>query len=361
MTSLAIADRVELLTAGWLTAALRHSAAFQSETVRNVVSEPVGTGQMCDSFRLTLELDGPGSKVASLIAKLPSANETSRSTARTLRSYENEVRFYQELADDLPVRTPSAYYSDIDTSSATFVLLLEDLAPAVPGDQLIGCAPEEAADAVDELVRLHAPRWDDPALADLEWLHRDRQANHEFLLTLLPTLWDGFQDRYSSDTGREVQIAGEALFAHLEPYILGDAGVETIIHGDYRLDNLLFGGNPQDPTVAVVDWQTCTHGPALNDVAYFIGAGMEADLRRGVELDLVLAYHKSLLASGVNSFSWEACWDGYRRGSLVGLVMTIAASMLVERTARGDEMFLTMASRHAFHVVDLDAIETITR
>lgn len=361
MTSLSIADSVELLTSGWLTAALRHSAVFGSATVRSVVTEPVGTGQMCDSFRLTLELEGQSSNVASVIAKLPSANETSRSTARTLRSYENEVRFYQELADELPVRTPLAYYSDIDPSSASFVLLLEDLSPAVPGDQLIGCTPQDSALAVDELVRLHTPRWDDPSLADLEWLHRDRRANHEFLLKLLPTLWGGFQDRYSSDMGREVQIAGNALFAHLEPYILGDVGVETIIHGDYRLDNLLFGGTPQDPAVAVVDWQTCTHGPALNDVAYFIGAGMEPELRRLVELDLVLAYHKGLLASGVSTFSWEKCWDGYRRGSLVGLVMTIAASMLVERTARGDEMFLTMASRHAFHVLDLDAIGTITR
>jgi hypothetical protein len=35
--------------------------------------------------------------------------------------------------------------------------------------------------------------------------------------------------------------------------------------------------------------------------------------------------------------------------------MAVAASMLVERTARGDEMFLTMARRHARHALDLDA------
>ena len=35
--------------------------------------------------------------------------------------------------------------------------------------------------------------------------------------------------------------------------------------------------------------------------------------------------------------------------------MALAASMLVERTERGDEMFMTMAHRHARHALDLDA------
>lgn len=360
MTTLFIADRVELLTPDWLTSALRTSPIFESASVRSVVAEPVGTGQMCDSFRLALEFDDQGSSPKSVIAKLPSRNETSRSTARTLRSYENEVRFYKELADHLPIRTPLAYYADIDPEPSRFVLLLEDLAPALAGDQLRGCTPEQASLAVDELVKLHAPRWGDPALAELEWLHRDRAANKEFLLMLLPGLWNGFQDRYNSIMRPELHSAGSALFARLEPYILGDAGVETIIHGDYRLDNLLFGGTRGHSAVAVVDWQTCTHGPALNDVAYFIGAAMQPELRRSLESDLVIGYHENLLDAGAGPFSWESCWHGYRRGSLLGLLMTVAASMLVERTARGDEMFLTMGYRHACHVIDLDAIETIS-
>ena len=37
--------------------------------------------------------------------------------------------------------------------------------------------------------------------------------------------------------------------------------------------------------------------------------------------------------------------------------MAICASMLVVQTERGDEMFLTMARRHATHVLDLGALE----
>ena len=203
-----IADSPELLTPAWLTAALRTSDRFGPVVIHEIEQQPVGTGQMCDSLRLTLRMDGPDHAPRTVIAKLPAADETSRATARTLRSYENEVRFYQQLATGLPVRTPVAYYADIDPATASFVLLLEDLSPAVAGDQLAGCTRDQAEVAVAELVKLHAPRWGDPALDELEWLHRDPVAQRAFMLSLLPSLWEGFQGRYADRLGADVQSAG---------------------------------------------------------------------------------------------------------------------------------------------------------
>ena len=37
--------------------------------------------------------------------------------------------------------------------------------------------------------------------------------------------------------------------------------------------------------------------------------------------------------------------------------MTVIASMIVEETARGNEMFITMARRHARHALDLGGDE----
>ncbi len=68
-----------------------------------------------------------------MVAKLPAVGGASRATALALRSYENEVRLYQELAPDLTVRTPRLFHADIDVTTADFVLLLEDLAPARTG------------------------------------------------------------------------------------------------------------------------------------------------------------------------------------------------------------------------------------
>ena len=354
-----IADTPGRLTAAWLTDALASGGALAGARVTDATVRPLGTGQMCDSVRVTLTYDRPTDAPATLVAKLPAADPTSRATARSLRSYEKEVRFYQHLAAGLPIRTPAAYYADIDVDTAAFVLLLEDLAPAEQGDQLAGCTPEVAQLAVTEAVGLHAPRWDDPALRELDWLHGDPELNRAFLMALLPTLWDGFRDCYAADLSPHVHQAGEVLFAHLEAYLTPDPDARTIVHGDYRLDNLLLDPTPGAKPIAVVDRQTCTVGSGTHDVAYFIGAGLREDDRRAVEQDLVRRYHEALVDAGVEGYGWERCWRDYRRGTWAGLLMAVAASMLVERTDRGDQMFLTMASRHARHALDLDAAEII--
>jgi hypothetical protein len=328
---------------------------------------------MCDCTRVVVQYDRPAQGPRSLVAKLPAADETSRATALAMRSYEKEVRFYQELAPALPVRTPRVFHADIEVETGRFVLLLEDLAPAQAGDQIAGCSPEAAETALRELVKLHAPRWGDPSLAATEWLHGDKALGQQFLLALLPELWAGFCQRYEAQLNETILEAGAGLFSHLEGYIVAESGPWTVVHGDYRLDNLLFlpasrpaaggldadGGGADGSGVTVLDWQTVTDGPALSDVAYFIGAGLRPEPRRTAEDGLVRAYHAGLTSAGVAGYSWEQCWHDYRRGTWSGLVMAVAASMLVARTDRGDQMFLTMADRHARHALDLDAIGVI--
>jgi len=353
-TGIPIAVTPEALSADWLTAALRSAGHLHHQDVVEVTRQPIGTGQMCDCYRLTLRYDGEASAPTSLVAKLPAADETSRSTARALRLYETEVDFYQQLAPHLPVRTPQVFYADQDIEATSFVLLLEDLAPAQPGDQLVGCSPDEAAIALSELVRLHAPRWGDESLSTLEWLHKDPSARGDSMVGFLPTLWDRFAERYADVLEPEVRQAGAMLFAHLADFYLADTEPWTIVHGDYRLDNILFdpAGNG---SVAVVDWQLCSHGPALHDVAYFIGAGLPTDVRRRVEHDLLRAYFDELIAAGVTGYGWDRCWLDYRRGAWSGLIIAVASATLVERTDRGDQLFLSMATRHAHHALDLDA------
>lgn len=354
-----IAETPEALTPEWVTAALAAGGRLGDATVSDVSLEPLGTGQMSDSLRLRLAYAGKSDGPATLVAKLPAADDTSRTTALTLRSYEREVRFYQELAPTLPIKTPGVFYADIDPATAGFVLLLEDLAPARQGDQLVGCTPEAAVSAVDELVALHAPRWDDATLVSLEWLHRDPEAERNVMMTLLPAMWAAFRERYDAALGLEPVQVGEALFGRLERLLDPPDGAITVVHGDYRLDNLLF--DPRDDTVrGVVDWQTCTVGLGAFDVAYFIGAGLVPEDRRREEGGLVRRYHRGLTTAGAPGYSWEQCWETYRLGTFAGLVMAVGASMLVERTARGDEMFMTMARRHSRHALDLDALDLLS-
>lgn len=343
-------DTAAEITAGWLGAALAPSVG--PVEVADVDVVPVGTGQMGDSVRVAARY-ASGTGPDSVVVKLPAADATSRTTALVLRSYEKEVRFYQQVEPTLRVTTPRAFHADIDPATARFVLVLEDLAPARVGDQLAGCPVEEAVAALDELVGLHAPRWDDPTLREHDWLVNDGDARRAFTLGILPGLWQGFTDRYAAVLDPDVLTAGGAVFGGLEGYLDGSDGPDTVIHGDYRLDNLLFDA-ASSRVRGVVDWQTCTLGSALDDVAYFVGAGLLPDARRAHEDDLVRRYHEHVTAAGVD-LTWDDCWRRYRRGTWAGLIMAVGASMLVERTERGDAMFMAMASRHSRHALDLDA------
>ena len=348
-----IADSIGAITPEWLTQVLQEAGELTGKHVVGISSRPLGTGQMCDSFRLSVTYSASCNAPATLVAKLPAADETSRNAAKLVRAYEKEVRFCQYLAAKLEVAAPRVFHCGLAEDTISFDLILADLAPATQGDQLVGCTVPEAEDAMDQLVALHAPFWDDSQLLKYEWLVGDPDSYRNLMKDLLPMFWAGFQDRYGSSIQPHVLDAGNVLFPQIVTYLAADDSPLTVVHGDFRLDNLLFSPGDRRRLVGVVDWQTVAHGPGPRDVAYFIGAGLHVGDRRRSEESLVRRYYSGLVEAGVSSYSWGQCWDDYRKGAWSGLVMAVAASMLVERTERGDEMFLTMADRHARHALDL--------
>lgn len=348
------------VTIQWLTDVLRASGSITHASVTSFGTMPVGTGQMADSVRFTLGYDHEelGAPV-SVVVKLAAADDTSRATGVALGSYETEVCFYREVAPTVDISLPRCHFADIDTASGWFTLVLEDLAPAVPGDQLAGCSVDDAALALSELAKLHTPRWGDRTLAELPWLHRNTPEQVTFRAELIAGLLPGFVDRYADQLDAEFICLGERLMPKIEAWMTNHPQPWTVQHGDYRLDNMLFGGPSSSRPLAVVDWQTATYGPPLADASYFLGAGLLEQDRRTYERDLLREYHQALMAAGIDGYNWQDCWSDYRRFTLAGFLMAVGASMLVERTPRGDEMFMTMARRHGTHILDLEAEDVV--
>ena len=343
--------------AAWLDDVLHAAGRGAHARVTSIRPELVGTGQMGTSVRYALDWDrAEPTAPRSIVCKFASRDPTSRSTGVALRTYEVEVGFYRDVARTVAIRTPACHFADIDLATGEFVLVLEDLAPAVQGDQLAGCTVEQAALAMDELAKLHAPRWNDPGLATVEWLNRNATPEaHAFSEMLLPPLLGGFVERYRDRLEpHEIEI-GERLMRNIGRFVRDRPGPRAVQHGDYRLDNMLFGTPAGGAPLAVVDWQTVVGGPPVFDASYFLGASLRTDDRRRHETALVRRYHDALLARGVDGYSWDDCWLDYRRYAFGGFLMAIGASMMVVQTERGDEMFLTMLRRHGAQIVDLEA------
>jgi len=343
----------DAITAEWLTDVLRHSGTITTDDeVASFTAESIGTGQVGANVRFTLTY-GAGSGPDTVVGKFSSRDPVSQAGGVATMTYETEVAFYRELADTVQISRPHCHFADIEHGTANVVLLMEDLAPAVQGDQIEGCTVEAATIAIDEAAKLHGPRWGDPSLADMAWLNRSGQSGG--LAAMLPMMWSSFVDRYRSTLDDVTIETGERL-----PQLLGGlAGYEppalTVIHYDYRLDNMLFGKSDDRPLV-VVDWQTVQLGLGPNDIAYFLGNAFEPEVRRGCEESLVQRYHTALVEEhGVTGYSFEQCWDDYRRSSYASLLMAVFASMMVGQTERGDRMFMAMANRSAQMGADLDA------
>ncbi len=62
--------------------------------------------------------------------------------------------------------------------------------------------------------------------------------------------------------------AMDALIERLPARCPADDGVVALVHGDFRIDNLMF--HPEQPRIiAVVDWELSTLGHPLADLGYF--------------------------------------------------------------------------------------------
>jgi hypothetical protein len=343
--------------ARWLGELLR-GAGFPGSTVRGFRAEAIGTGQLGTCIRYTLELEGAGPGAPrTLVGKFPSANETSRATGVALGLYRKEVEFYRTLAPRLRISLPRCYFATIDGRGPAFALFLEDMAPARPGDQIAGCSPEVARAAALELVGLHAPTWNDASLRAHDWVIESPGTTRALYTQLFPK----FLERYGrSLTPEQIAILGRVAESSGPPFDLPEEPF-SIVHVDFRLDNLLIDSTRTPPRVTVVDWQSLVIGAPLSDLAYLLGASLLPAARRPVEREIVRAYHERLLEAGVRGYPFERCWTDYRRGSFAGFAVAVIASMIVQETERGNEMFLAMASRHAQHALDLEAEEFLTK
>lgn len=223
--------------------------------------------------------------------------------------------------------------------------------PGVTGDRLDG-EPDDRLDSVLEtLAPLQADCWD--ALPRLEGVeewgrgtagsarpHRRRvrrfvSRKARFLERLEPLeqarrnwlsgLLDLVADRFEEDLVRLGRLA------------------PTVLHGDLHPGNVLFG--PDSPRI--IDWQTASFGPAIHDLARFLGESLRGDLLDRRFDRLLNRQFERLERLGVDGCAIEAAGaerHAALRCVLAGLVSgygndrsaTVSESRTVDRLARPD-------------------------
>jgi thiamine kinase-like enzyme len=243
----------------------------------------------------------------------------------------NEIRFYDDLAAEVPVDVPRAYVARYERRSGLFVLALEDLAAAdvvFRGfDEL--CELDSASSVVIELAKLHAAYWNSSRFqGDLAWLpaagndpaYRLGKALSE--LSARPALAK-LAGRISEDFARR------AVGLHRKRDALERAWAEpplTLVHGDAHLGNLYFrNGRP-----GFFDWQIVSVRQGMRDVAHFLLGALAVADRRRWERDLIALYVDNLSQLGVVDLGFDQAWRQYRLHAFYewfGLTVTVAGEL----------------------------------
>jgi hypothetical protein len=350
--SVEIALDIADITPQWLTAVLQRGGV--EAEVQAITAEPIGTGQIASCCRLSIDYVR-GAGPATLVAKLAAADPQRR--AADAFTYRCEVGFYREVAPRVSVRRPYCYLAALSDSGEEFTLLLEDLSPAKQGDQISGCSIEQARAAVVNLAGLHAPMWCESSLKEMDWLLPNGVDIAEISAAFYRDATSKFVSRYplSDET-----VAVLTEFAqHSQRWLERPAQPFALIHADYRLDNLMFTETPGELSVVAVDWQSCTLGNPLRDVAYMTITGLSEADRRSAERDLVWDYWRALKEFGVREFGHDQCWQDYRHSAFHAPFVTVFGAMAAKPSERGDQMFAVMAERSATAIADLDALSLL--
>lgn len=342
------------ITATWLGSVL-------NADVSDVDVTAIGTGQTGATYRVAATYpaaNDSGRPPATFAVKLPAQDDAVRE--RVALGYLSEVEFYSAVTANVAIPVPACFHSEISTDGTDFVLLLADMAPAVQGDQIAGCSPAEAVLAVEALAGLHGPSWGDRRWFDLPSIVMPKpgdEAAAKGLGDVAVMAADITLDKLGGSVSDEDRDTLTTAMSLVTPWLLAEPDRFSLMHGDYRLDNLLF--DPDRTRVTVVDWQTVGVGLPARDLAYFTATSLLPEVRPTVEHDLVARYHKALLGHGVTGYDSETCWNDYRLGVLQAPLLTTLGFAFAASTERGDEMILTMLHRGCRAIRELEAIELI--
>jgi len=334
------------VTPEWLTSAT-------GLNVTGLEAEQIGVGIGVSSALYRVGLTGEGCP-QTVVVKLPALDEAAVFTSTVLRMYIREVGFFEHLAKRSPIRVPGYYHGAVDAETSRFVVVMEDMRGMRIVDQLQGMDLADAERAVDELAAWHAEWWGSEA---------DQMAADGLTVSLGDPIYPAilpmvFGEGWAKVTeGMELAPAIKEVgprFSDAIAPLLADLakGPNTLAHGDYRADNLLFA---PDGSVVALDFQLIGTGTGAYDLAYFVTQSLAPEVAGEHEKALFERWIAGLRAGGVAEADLEGQWENYRKAALFCLVYPIVASRGMDLSdPRQYELIDCMNTRFARAVDDLD-------
>ena len=344
------------VTDQWLIDILSGQQAFADDPISSVDRQSVGDGigQVGEFNKVVVTTES--SKQTTLFLKLRAPIEGMHAVALRYKMYEKEVRFYNELAAQMDVRTPEVYYADYDPETENVALLMEFLDGWHSPDQITGASHNQTLAAIKQLAAINAPYWN--RTQDLPWLPTMQTDYMQQTISDMAACSDIFFQRF----GTELPISKSDFDRIIEswPAILDglSEGNLTLTHYDYRVENMFFSSDESE--VAVIDWQLIGALRAGWDLAYLIGTNIPSEQRRANEQQYIDLYLDCMRDRGVNYSEAELRHD--MKWSLLGLcsIAVIGGANFDVSNERSFELFKVISIRLFDAIAEHEALSVIS-
>ena len=303
------------ITVEWLTSMLRGSGALESDrSVNGFSSVTIGEGISLLGLvqRVELTYDGQTEAPASVVIKFASPVEANRAIAMNTNMYQREIDFFMRIAPRIDMPLTRFYFADIIPESGENAVVLEDLRAYRAGDQVAGIDADEARAIIDAFAPLNAAFWgktDQPLLDGC--MRIDSSYVEPFLPGVFGT-WERCRELFGYCMTAEVLAALPHYVASMRDLhrMMGER-TQTLVHGDVRLDNVMFGQDPAQHPIVLIDWQAIMVSNPMQDVAYMLSQSMDTDLRRAHEDELIQYYRDLVTELGVEGYTIEQAHADY--------------------------------------------------
>jgi len=362
-----IPKRTKRIRAEWLNEVLHESGYLKDVNIESIFREPCGEGEgfMSDMARLTITYDKESPELPkTMVVKMPTTFRTALAVALQYNLYEKEIKFYTEIAPKSPIRVPNLIYSDYDSEAKKYILILEDCACYYMVDQIEGLNYEQTKQAINLIADFHARWWDSPDLFSFDWIPKPK--DEFFKTSIIETFHSSWDLAVKSEKflgmlpegSREV---GEKIYKQF-PWILDNVPENnlTLIHLDYRADNMFFDSENSKNPLIIIDWGGTVINGGIVDVAYLLGASLKVELRRKIEKEMLELYLNRLEENGIVSMDFDELWEYYLRALMSYMWLPpLAFTQLDMSDPRGIALYKEFANRLFLANIDNDSTSVL--